>query len=386
MPVPVQAFQPLTFQQANPWMSGANAGLDLFGKGMQTAYLPKQLEQQAKNAEMVNALKQIELKYAPEMTQAELGYKQAQTPYLQQQTRQLSMSNDFYPRVAESGLAAQAASTNEVNTMLPLRAQQLSQQNQFYPEVTRSQIGAQNAMANWRNMGGAGMGVGQKEILGFQRQLMNEHPDWNDQQIDQAASAYLDNKNTLPDGTTLPELSGTGKTMAAQILKRNSPAAIQTQAASLANTANELNAIDISPVKKFAGLSGRTKYLLQKSNLTERTEDWREYDAFKNSTQILAMDTLRKGFGTSVVPQYVYETLGRLSNPNDGIWDDAEQVERKWNKLTEWVNKSAENTSKQARQGATVNLDNGLNETKSSTQKVRKVVRGADGKLAWGEN
>ena len=123
------------------------------------------------------------------------------------------------------------------------------------------------------------------------------------------------------------------------------------------NTANELNNIDISPLKSFTGPTGMVSYNYQKLNPNARTQEWRDYEAFKNSIQILAMDSMRKGFGTSVVPDYVYATLGKLSNPNSSIFNDPEQVQKNWNSFVEWVNKSAENSAKQARRGATVNLN-----------------------------
>ena len=59
--------------------------------------------------------------------------------------------------------------TERSHTMTPLEAEELSLKNKYYPQ-------AQEAQINWRNSGGSGAGVGQKEIMALQRQLSLEHP------------------------------------------------------------------------------------------------------------------------------------------------------------------------------------------------------------------
>lgn len=197
----------------------------------------------------------------------------------------------------------------------------------------------------------------QKDLNAFESQIKKDNPGMDDNQIRQTANAYLNNQNEI-NGQKLPEISGEANALRQSIFKRNSTAALQNQAANMNNTISEMNSIDITPLKKFAGLKGTLEFKKQQFDPSKRTEDWYAYDAFKNSTQIYAMDTLRKGFGTSVVPGYVYETLGRMANPVDPIWGDPQQVETRWKKTLELINKSAKNTSRQAQRGATAQLEN----------------------------
>jgi hypothetical protein len=138
------------------------------------------------------------------------------------------LQNQFYAPNMQSEINNRNALTNKYNTMTPLEAQELKIKNQFAPQREQSNIEAQKAMANYRNNGGPGMGVGQKQIAGFQQQLKTEHPDWTPQQVNQAASAYLVGDNQLQDGTQLPPLSGIGQSYADQITKQGTTAPILT--------------------------------------------------------------------------------------------------------------------------------------------------------------
>lgn len=109
MAVQAQTFPLLNFQQANPGLQGAQAGMGLMQQGMQTAYLPQQLQQQLLQKQIANQLSQIQLQYAPQMTQADLAYKQAQTPNLQAQTQGQEITNQYLPQSLQSDIALKQA-------------------------------------------------------------------------------------------------------------------------------------------------------------------------------------------------------------------------------------------------------------------------------------
>jgi len=225
-----------------------------------------------------------------------------------------------------------------------------------------STIGGREQLANMRKDPDRFASPQQKNINNFETQLRNDHPDFNDDQIRQAADAYLKGEEEV-NGEKLPPLSSQANAIRQDIYKKNSTPALQNQAANLNNTLNEFEQFDMKPLKAYTGAKGLVKFNYQKLNPSKRTQEWYDYDAFKNSAQIYAMDTLRKGFGTSVVPGYVYETLGKMSNPVDPIWGDPKQVDTRWNKTKELIRKATKNTIKQAQSGATTSLS----EKKSSS-------------------
>lgn len=92
MPINAMYFQPETFQQANPFLSGMQAGQGLF-QGMQDArtrqlqanalqaqlpFVAPEAQQQLQAAKLANALQQNTLNFAPQMSAADLAQKQAQ--------------------------------------------------------------------------------------------------------------------------------------------------------------------------------------------------------------------------------------------------------------------------------------------------------------------
>lgn len=274
-------------------------------------------------------------------------------------------------------------------------------QNNWYDREAQSRIDAQKSLGEYRSAGGAGQRFAPadiKRLNAFDYELKRANPTWDDETLRKASDAYLSGNKEIevpitrqglggapqiiPNKMNLPELGGRAQQLLTQIHKSNSTAAIQNQAASLANTSNELSGIDISPAMKFAGIKGKADYLYQKANPSARTEAWRDYDAFRNVDAVMVMDTLRKSLGTSVVPGYVYETIGKFSNPNDEMWDDPAQVEKKWKTLTGWVEKNASNVKKQADRGATVGLDTNKKEkySKSELDKMAQeaIMQGAD--------
>lgn len=268
------------------------------------------------------------------------------------------LQNQYYAPNIQSEIANRNALTQKYNTMTPLEAEELRLKNQFYPDVTKSSIEAQKALSNYRATGGASMGVGQKELMGLERQLQMEHPEWSPQMTNQAASAYLSDQNQLPTGEMLPPLSGLGQTYIAQIRRRAAPVAIQNQSAQMDVLYDELNNFDIDAVKSFAGPRGKAKLMEAKAKMALNPNDptidpmARRFISAMNQS-IINMDAMRKAFGTSVVPDYVYQTLGKLTNPASSVWDDPEQVGKNYQKVLESIKRTRDMISEKAKYGAT---------------------------------
>lgn len=291
--------------------------------------------------------------------------------------RMQELQNHYYPQQQQSQLDYRNAETNKLNQLTPLQAQALQLKNQFYPDVTKAQINSQNAMANLRNLGGGyGMGVGQKEILGLKNQLNIEHPDWDKNMIDQAASSYLSGENILPNGQQLPPPSGIINTYLAQIHKRNSTAALQNTAGNLQVTAKDFDQIPIDSIAKFAGPGGKIDFAgnLWKMQTDPKSvsEDFRRYKEYQDVISTFAMDTLRKGFGTTVVPGYVNSTLGKAVNPQSDWWNDPIQVARDLKRVKEWIKDNARQYTKLATQGISANIDDN-NKSDSINNRIRMI-------------
>lgn len=329
--------------------------------------------------------------YMPDM-QSQIGYRNAlmqgqniQNQYMPDKLKLANayqqLQNQFYAPNIQSEIANRNALTNQSNTMTPLKAKQLELENQFYPELTQSQITSNKAMANYRNMGGGRMGVDQQAIQGLKNQIMQDNPGMNIETANQIAGAALNDENILPNGQPLPKLSGSVQSMIADINKKHSTAAIQNQAANMDILANDLNRIDIAPVARFAGAPGRLEYASYVADMAMGKpvpDDFRDYLSFKNISSTFAQDAMRKGFGTSVVPGYVFATLGKASNPNSTWWHDPKQVIKDWNTTKDWINKNAQSYKTKANRGATADISG---ENKKSSNEVIKFVRDPSGKL-----
>lgn len=163
-----------------------------------------------------------------------------------------ALQNQYYGPNIQSEMAERNALTNKYNTMTPLEAQKQSMENQYYPEKIKADIAAQNATANYRNMGGGSGGVGTKEMMALQSQLMREGMDA--QTANQAASAYLSGESQLPDGRPLPSPSGIVKSYVDQIAKRGTTAALITSS----NRANAAQA-EMPVLDKYI-TQGRSHY------------------------------------------------------------------------------------------------------------------------------
>lgn len=192
----------------------------------------------------------------------------------------------------------------------------------------------------------------QKNLTAFEKRLKIDNPNWSDDEIRQYGDAYLHHKNEI-DGMKLPPLSSQAENLRSSIWNSASTVAIRNQAAQMQNAYDEIKSVDIKPIQAFSGLKGTANFYYQQANPDKRTKEWYDYDTFRTVDKTYIMDTLRKAWGTSVVPEYVNTTIGKLSNPNDPIWGNPKQVEERWNRTIELTKKNAENLRRQAERGPT---------------------------------
>lgn len=352
MPIQPINFPKLSFDEANPFLVGA-------GKGQQLAQNFLMFPEMLKKQMIENALQNYKAQQESDRSQ-----------YYPRLNQSEALKAEAEPREMNARAGLYGAEANKYNTLTPLEAEADKLKNKFYPDLIRSQIESQKSASNLRNMGGSNAGAGQKEIGGLIRQILIDRPDLTPQQANQAASASLSGSKTLPDGTPTPTLSGLSQSIVAQIQKRNSTAAVQNQAANFDILANDLNSIDITPLKTFASIPGRlnvAKYTADMAAGKDVPQEFRDYLAFKDVTANFAMDALRKGFGTSVVPEYVYSTLGKASNPGSTWWNDPKQVETNWKTTTDWINKNARSYKEKATKGVGYNLNQNDNNEKKAT-------------------
>lgn len=117
--IPVVNFQPDTLAQSNGYLTGLQAALQnqllrqqgsLTGakaqtQGIENQYLPNKLQQSLLTQQLNNQILQPQAQYAPQITQADLAYKQAQTPNLQAQTGLTNQQAQWYGPSAQSEIA-----------------------------------------------------------------------------------------------------------------------------------------------------------------------------------------------------------------------------------------------------------------------------------------
>lgn len=271
------------------------------------------------------------------MNQAQAQH-QANATMQQAQSAQIPGYGEMTP-IPSSSLA------NSIQPVLQQQGQpqqpQVAQapQNNFNPlsllaRNINATIGGEEAKANYYNQGGARGGVAQKNMTALSNAIQQQHPDWDLERVGQATDAYLSGENKLPDGEELPIPSGRVQQSLQNVQSSNAPKALQTQYVQLDTLVHDLNNFDIDALSSFTGPGGAAKLQAEKIKMAENSPNVdpmaRRYFTSVNQA-ILNMDAMRKSFGTSVVPEYVYQTLGKLANPNDSIWLDQKQVKQNFN-------------------------------------------------------
>lgn len=366
-----------------------NALNELRRQNLVNKYYGHNIESEMNNRNALTEGQRITNKQLPQQLLAELNNKNSLTQEKnitnQQLPKQLALANAFqqlknkyYGSETQAEINNKNSLTNKTNTMLPLEANELRQKNALYPELTRSQINAQNSLANYREMGGPGAGAAQKDLNSFSRQLRIDNPMQSNEdvgsynkRINEMQSAYLSGSNKLSNGKTLPPLSGTSNEIINNIYGRNLPVAAKNQLINLDSLTEDLNSFDIDAVAAFAGPQGRAKLAYAKTNMITNPDDpnidpmaRRYLSALTQS--IKNMDAMRKAYGTSVVPDYVYKTIGKMTNPNDSIFNDATQVRKTYGDVIKAITADRDRLMNKYKHGISSSSTNKEEKTSSS--------------------
>lgn len=248
-----------------------------------------------------------------------------------------ALQNQYYPQDIQSQINYRGAETNKLNAMTPLEAQNQQNINDWYARKAQADINAQNALVQYRNMGGGyGMGAGQKDILGLQRQIASENPDWTPEKVNQAASAYIDGNETLPDGTKLDPASGIVQAYRDQIVKRGTTAQGLNQQRFAATTDAILDqGKELIPiVSKYSGILGKGKGGLNavQSGLGVNTPEYNNYVYFTRTFVPYAAGEMMRALGVNAsdTQKDLYQ---KVINPIS--WDvDPNGMTQIYNKMT----------------------------------------------------
>ncbi len=92
MPIPVINYAAME-PQGNPMLEGL---IPAILQGLQMGYAPSVLKEQLEAQRLKNQSSKIENQYAPQMSEADIAYKQAQVPHLNAQTGFLNQQSQYY--------------------------------------------------------------------------------------------------------------------------------------------------------------------------------------------------------------------------------------------------------------------------------------------------
>ncbi len=267
------------------------------------------------------------------------------------------LQNQYYGANKESEINGRNALTNKYNTMTPLEAKELQLKNESYREIAESNMNLQKANANFKNSGGGGMGVAQKELKGLESQLSQEHPEWTPEQTNQAASAYINGDSALPDGTQLSEPSGMVQTFVDNVIKRGTTAQglNQQRFATTTDKLLEEGKGLMDSVSRYAGVLGKGKGGADKikSTLGIDTPEYNDYMYFTRTFVPAAAGEMMRALGVNAsdtqkaIYQQVINPLAWDQNPKGAI----ENYNRMTKLFKEAVSKTVGKSTGQIRAG-----------------------------------
>lgn len=213
MALQLPTFEPITYEQANPALVGLAKGQELMQKAMM---YPQLLKAQT----LQNAIDAIKAKYAEPLTQADLEKAKLYNQYYGP-----NIESEMALRRAQTGLTGSETNLNQLKFQNPGLmgndiAQAIALQNiakgrqgnqasaDLFGQLAQAGLQEQVAKAKYYGMGGGGMGVGQRNMIGLTNQIAAEHLDWSPEKVTEAANGYLSGSNQFSDGTPLPSPSG----------------------------------------------------------------------------------------------------------------------------------------------------------------------------------
>jgi len=347
-----------------PLVTGAQGVNALIKSGLENQYYGPNMQSQIEQRNALTQGQNIENQFSPER--------------LAQANKMAAQQNQFYAPNIQSEIASRQAQTNRLNQMTPQEVQQMQLGNQkqatlnkFLPQSEEARIAEEKAKSSYYQMGGGRTSADQKNYSALQNQIMMDNPGMDPVAANQAASALIAGE-PMPSNV---KVSGLTNDQVTKITGKNAPAALKNQAANIDILLSDLKGFDIDAFKNFAGPSGKAALMFAKARMATNPDDpnidpvARRY--FSGLNDVVAnMDSMRKAYGTSVVPDYVYKTLGKLSNPNDDIWNDPKQVQMNWDSVMKRVQKNRDMLMEKVKHGVTASSPE---EQKGNTVKWKRV-------------
>jgi hypothetical protein len=120
MPIQFPDWPHLSFAEANPWLTGAQAGMNMLEQGQKFGQSQQLFPEQLKEAQLMNALKQVQAQYAKPM--AEQGLLKAK------------QENQWYVPNVQSEIALRGAQTKQAQAGAGLTGEQ-AKQLQYFSKV-----------------------------------------------------------------------------------------------------------------------------------------------------------------------------------------------------------------------------------------------------------
>lgn len=328
-------------------MGGINA---LAHNMLKTKYYAPDIQSQINNRNALTEGQKIQNQYMPDK--------------LRLANALAELHNQYYGPNIESEINNRNSLTNKNNTLTPLEATQLELKNKYYPQVTESNIASQKALNDYRKSGGAGMGVGQKELRGFENQLSIDHPEWSPEEINEAANAYLTGDNTLSDGSPLPPIGGKAESFLNQIAKRGTTAPIITSGIK----ANQAEA-EVEVLNKYAN-EGLKPYGTTYFNKSPQ----QILDTFKSDSA--SQQRLGKFIASQALQFEIAQNRIKLANGQPGVTSTQELM----NLSRQTIKSKYPRLTQEAREEATRYLDEALKQGLKARQSVNTGAAGLNGK------
>lgn len=318
----VDYFQPETFQQANPILSGIGAAQQIFGQGIQNAYLPQTLAQQLALMKAQTGLTQAQGQYFPLTAQGQ--YLRGMGDYLRgygmnSPARMIGLFQNnpgFQAMVANNPMLADQISTIEKNASLyggtgglgmpgipGMPNTQLPQQN---TQVAPSNLNPNQPMGNSINVPLGNLpsvsAGGNIPLTPQQQKLFNQLQQTN-------------------GGTTLPQSDSQafGDALGSEAIKKTQTNQVmnQRQYAQILDPLLAQGEQLMPSVSKYSGLLGKAELAKDaaKSALGFNSPDYTNYSLFTNTLAPNVANELRRVLGGQATDAE-FKLMDEIADPN----------------------------------------------------------------------
>lgn len=319
MPIPVDYFQPQSFQQANPFLAGLQTGQDIYKTGMQNAYLPQTLQQQLQKMQLGNQQTAIQNQYLPQESQGKINLMQAQIPLMQAQTQNeinYPIKGDItatveYANQALNQYGAKSPQAQSAQNALSAQIEMLKNRALFYganvdlknlPNPVKNQI-----IANGYQLGRGNMVSPQANATAPQ---MNVGTQQNSPQ--QGSAQPLVNLNN-PSVQSTAQNAALKETSTNQILNQRQYSQI------LGNLMDQAQPL-MPSVAKYAGAQGQAQLVADKVAASTGTvnPDYQNYLVFTRTYAPVIANEMRRTLGGQATDSE-RNVMDKLTNPS--YWD-----------------------------------------------------------------